>query len=78
MDLVRPGLLLVWQISLPINALSMLDFPTFDRPRKATSGSFVTCTLRNSVDENKRVGGAFEKNFSACFSCSGEGLAVSQ
>ena len=35
---VRPGVLLVRASLVPTSALMTLDFPTFDRPRKATSG----------------------------------------
>jgi hypothetical protein len=36
---VRPGVLLVRASFAPTSALIKLDFPTFDRPRKATSGT---------------------------------------
>ena len=39
MDCVRPGVELVRAILAPSRELSTLDFPTFERPRKATSGS---------------------------------------
>jgi hypothetical protein len=35
---VRPGVELVRAILSPISVLITLDFPTFDRPRNATSG----------------------------------------
>src|SRR5438270_9955257 len=35
---VRPGVELVRAILSPISVLITLDLPTFDRPRKATSG----------------------------------------
>src|ERR1035438_4348844 len=36
---VRPGVLLVRASFAPTNALIRLDLPTFDRPRKAISGT---------------------------------------
>ena len=36
---VRPGVLLVRASFLPTSVLITLDFPTFDRPRKAISGT---------------------------------------
>src|SRR5271169_1580907 len=36
---VRPGVLLVRASFLPTSALITLDFPTFDRPRNAISGT---------------------------------------
>jgi hypothetical protein len=36
---VRPGVELVLASFAPNRELITLDFPTFDRPRKATSGS---------------------------------------
>src|SRR5208283_4085803 len=36
---VRPGVLLVRASFLPTSALITLDFPTFDRPKKAISGT---------------------------------------
>jgi hypothetical protein len=38
MDLVRPGVELVLATLAPSSELITLDFPTFDRPRNATSG----------------------------------------
>jgi hypothetical protein len=38
MDLVRPGVELVFASFVPTSALITLDLPTFDRPRNATSG----------------------------------------
>ena len=39
MDCVRPGVELVRAILAPSRELSTLDLPTFDRPKKAISGS---------------------------------------
>src|SRR3974390_3936506 len=38
MDRVRPGVELVFASFAPTSALMTLDFPTFERPRNATSG----------------------------------------
>jgi hypothetical protein len=38
MERVRPGVELVLAIFAPSSELITLDFPTFDRPRNATSG----------------------------------------
>lgn len=55
-----------------------LDFPTFERPRKATSGTAPGNTVRNLAVEYRRTGGWELKNFSAWRSCEDEGAAVSQ
>jgi hypothetical protein len=39
MDWVRPGVELVFAIFAPRRELITLDLPTFERPRKATSGT---------------------------------------
>jgi hypothetical protein len=54
---VRPGLEDVQQISWPIIAFSKELLPTFDRPRKATSGSSEESgVVRNLLADHSLIG----------------------
>ena len=56
-SLVRPGFDDVQQISWPMIAFNNELFPTFDRPRKATSGSIEESgVVRNLLADQSLIG----------------------
>src|SRR5579883_2561224 len=48
MSRVFPGVLLVFAMRFPVSELSRVDFPTFDRPTNAISGSVSCGSFLNS------------------------------
>jgi hypothetical protein len=52
---VRPGVELVRAILVPTMVLITLDFPTFDRPRKATSGKLGAGKCLTSDAESRNL-----------------------
>lgn len=80
-SLVRPGFEDVQQISLPMIAFSSELFPTFDRPRNATSGSVEERGVVRNFDADHSFTGEWRegvKSLSAYASWRGVGIEVSQ
>jgi hypothetical protein len=75
---VRPGVLLVRASFVPSRELITLDFPTFDLPRKAISGTVGAGKWAVSLADNRKLANTLmgSSSVSPVPAANGKGMAV--